>query len=88
MAAQRVAPRREGGDGEQKIGGLRRVGRIGNGLRCPLWRQNGHNGIPSFQLAIEEGATRGVIGEREQVAVEAGNEGAVRSDCPAPAGAA
>src|SRR5262245_44440309 len=74
-AGQRLTPRREDGDGQQEIGGLRRIGRIGGGLRRALrGDETGIAILPALQLAIEEGAARRVIGEREQVVVQAGNE--------------
>src|SRR5262245_13969504 len=74
-AAQRAPPRREGGDGEQKVCGLRRVGTVSNGFRFALCGDEAGVAVfPAFQLAIEKGAARGVVGEPEQMAVQTGDE--------------
>ena len=56
IPAERAAPRREPDDGEQEIGGLRRIGTTGGELRRAFRRDEaGVAMLPSVELAVEEG---------------------------------
>src|SRR5262249_6815343 len=75
VPAERGAPRREASDGEQEIGGLRRIATTSGGL----WRafRRGEAGVavlPAIELAIEEGTALPVIRQGRQVGVDARDE--------------
>ena|SRR6516165_10191926 len=56
IPAERDAPRCEASDGEQEIGGLRRIGTTGGELRRAFRRDEaGVAVLPSVELAVEKG---------------------------------
>src|SRR5262249_59846925 len=67
IPAERAAPRREPDDGEQEIGGLRRIGATGGELRRAFRRDEaGVAMLPSVELAVEEGTAVSVICQSRQ----------------------
>src|SRR5215831_19852032 len=77
IPAERAAPRREPDDGEQEIGGLRRIGTTGGELRRVFRRDEaGVAMLPSVELAVEEGTADPVIRQSWQVGVDARDEAA------------
>ena len=77
IPAERAAPRREPDDGEQEIGGLRRIGTTGGELRRAFRRDEaGVAMLPSVELAVEEGTAVPVIRQSWQVGVDARDEAA------------
>src|SRR5262249_27090567 len=75
IPAERAAPRREPDDGEQEIGGLRRIGTTGGELRRAFRRDEaGVAMLPSVELAVEEGTAVPVIRPSLQVGVDARDE--------------
>ena len=70
MFVQRHAPRCEAGNGEQKIGCQRRVGRSGYRLGLTLGcDEAGVTAFPSLELLIKKGPARCVVRQRGQVTV-------------------
>ena len=81
--AERRGPRGKRGDGQQKIGGVRRIARACRGaLRGD---EAGIAAFPSLELTREEGAARAVVGQARQMRVDAGDETA-RAICAAACG--
>src|SRR5262249_56564923 len=77
IPAERDAPRREASDGEQEIGGLRRIGTTGGELRRAFRRDEaGVAVLPSIELAVEKGTALPVIRQGRQVGVDARDEAA------------
>src|SRR5262249_15686518 len=77
IPAERDAPRREASDGEQEIGGLRRIGTTGGELRRAFRRDEaGVAVLPSVELAVEKGTALPVIRQGRQVGVDARDEAA------------
>ena len=75
--AQRAAPLRKRADGQQEVGGVRRIASSGDELRDALRRDKaGVAVLPSLELVIEEGAPRRVVGKGRQVRIHAGDEAA------------
>src|SRR5262244_3339594 len=75
IPAERAAPRREPDDGEQEVGGLRRIGTTGGELRRAFRRDEaGVAVLPSVELAVEEGKAVPVIRQSRQVGVDARDE--------------
>src|SRR5262249_8010980 len=75
IPAERDAPRREASDGEQEIGGLRRIGTTGGELRRAVSRDEaGVAVLPSVELAIEKGTALPVIRQGRQIGIDAGDE--------------
>src|SRR5262245_65521973 len=75
IPAERAAPRRKPDDGEQEIGGLRRIGTTGGELRRAFRRDEaGVAMLPSVELAVEEGTAVPVIRQSWQVGVDARDE--------------
>src|SRR5438876_6527440 len=73
--AERRGPRGKRGDGQQKIGGVRRIARACRKLRGALrGDEAGIAAFPSLELAREEGAARAVVGQARQMRVDAGDE--------------
>src|SRR5262249_54934642 len=77
IPAERDAPRCEASDGEQEIGGLRRIGTTGGELRRAFRRDEaGVAVLPSVELAVEKGTALPVIRQGRQVVVDARDEAA------------
>src|SRR5262249_27101741 len=77
IPAERDAPRCEASDGEQEIGGLRRIGTTGGELRRAFRRDEaGVAVLPSVELAVEKGTALPVIRQGRQVGVDARDEAA------------
>jgi hypothetical protein len=80
----------ERGDGQQKIGGVRRIPRARRKLRGPLrGDEAGIAAFPSLELALKKGATFLVTGQASQMRVDAREEaaGSIRAAaCAAPGG--
>src|SRR5215471_21781613 len=77
IPAERAAPRRKPDDGEQEIGGLRRIGTTSGELRRAFRRDEaGVAMLPSVELAVEEGTAVPVIRQGRQVGVDARDEAA------------
>src|SRR5215813_513732 len=75
IPAERDAPRCEASDGEQEIGGLRRIGTTGGELRRAFRRDEaGVAVLPSVELAVEKGTALPVIRQGRQVGIDAGYE--------------
>src|SRR5207302_1509563 len=73
--AERRGPRGKRGDGQQKIGGVRRIARACRKLRGALrGDEAGIAACPSLELTREEGAARAVVSQARQVRVDAGDE--------------
>src|SRR5262245_8106034 len=84
IPAERDAPRCEASDGEQEIGGLRRIGTTGGELRRAFRRDEaGVAMLPSVELAVEEGTAVPVIRQSWQVGVDARDEAACAIGGPA-----
>src|SRR5215475_1813245 len=82
--AEQAAPRREPDDGEQEIGGLRRIGTTGGELRRAFRRDEaGVAMLPPVELAVEEGTAVPVIRQSWQVGVDARDEAACTIGGPA-----
>src|SRR5262249_57132731 len=72
IPAERAAPRREPDDGEQEIGGLRRIGTTGGELRRAFRRDEaGVAMLPSVELAVEEGTAGPALSPNLAVGVDA-----------------
>jgi hypothetical protein len=72
LASQLGAWGHEPGDGEHEIGGLRRIGRIDDGLGRALGRDEaGVAALPAVELSVEKGTPGGVALEARQVAIQA-----------------
>src|SRR5690242_4674683 len=86
--AELNSPRRQRGDGDEKVGGLRRVRAVAGRLRGAFaGDEAGITVLPAGELSIEEGAPGSAVGEGRQVAVEAGEETAgARRDLGVAAG--
>src|SRR6516165_12218998 len=75
IPAERDAPRCEASDGEQEIGGLRRIGTTGGELRRAFRRDEaGVAVLPSVELAVEKGTALPVIPQSRQMGIDAGYE--------------
>src|SRR6516164_2102627 len=75
IPAEREAPRRLRGDGEQEVGGLRRIGTITGELGRAVSRDEaGVAVLPSVELAVEEGTALPVIRQGRQVGIDARDE--------------
>lgn len=75
ISAERAAPCCKCAEGQQEVGGLRRITGAGRELRGALRRDKARVAVlPSLELAIEKGAPRRVVGERRQVGIHAGNK--------------
>src|SRR5262245_15470577 len=84
IPAERAAPRRKPDDGEQEIGGLRRIGTTGGELRRAFrGDEAGVAMLPSVELAVEEGTAVPVIRQSWQVGVDARDEAACTIGGPA-----
>src|SRR5262245_31526449 len=74
--AEREAACRQRGDGDEEVGGLRRIGAAG-WLRFAVGGEEaGIAVLPAGELPVEEGTAGGAILEPRQMAVEAGEEAA------------
>jgi hypothetical protein len=90
---ERATPRSESRDGEQEVGGLRRIDGGGYGLRAALGRDEaGVASFPPVELPVEEYSPRRVIRQRREMSIHAGDEtrdavgdAAVRLSCGAVA---
>ena len=75
LIVERATPRRKSDDGEQEVGGLRRIGRNRHGLGAALARDEaGVTTLPSVELPIEEDPPRRVVRQRREMSVHAGDE--------------
>jgi hypothetical protein len=76
-SAERAAPRCKRAEGQQEVGGLRRITGAGRELRGALRRDKARVAVlPSLELAIEKSAPRSVVGKRRQICIHADNEAA------------
>src|SRR5262249_20184447 len=74
-SAERDPARRQLGDRDEEVGGLRCVGAVADRLGGAVaGDEAGVAVLPADQLPVEEGTPAGTIGEGGQVAVETGEE--------------
>src|SRR5262245_9664144 len=75
LVVERATPRRKSDDGEQEVGGPRRIGRNRRRLGAAFARDEaGVAAFPSVELPIEEDSPRRVVRQRRQMSVHAGDE--------------
>src|SRR5262245_53441434 len=75
LLIERAPSGRKADDGEQEVGGLRRIGANGHGLGAAFGRDEaGVAALPSVELPVEEESPRRVVRQRRQMSVHAGDE--------------